>query len=110
MTKVNVSGYNERLYLEVCGHSVPEGGGESADSKIVCAAVSILLLSAAQRLCEMESMGDFNFASISVESGYALFDLEPRDDSRERTEEIIEMLLSGFSLLEEHYPELIAVI
>ena len=44
-----------------------------------------------------------------MESGYALFDLEPRDDSRERTEEIIEMLLSGFSLLEEHYPELIAV-
>lgn len=104
MTKVKVSGYNERLYFEAVGHA---NGREDGDK--VCAAISILMLSAAHRLKEMESNGDFCFSDITVENGYALFDIEPREDARERVEEIVEMLCAGISLLEEHYPELVAL-
>ena len=117
MTRVSVSGYNERLYLEAVGHSV--AGDEFAatgaierkkESERVCAAVSILMLSAASRLREMDSNGDFVSACITVESGYALFDIEPREDARERVEEIIEMTVCGISLLEEGYPELVSLV
>jgi uncharacterized protein YsxB (DUF464 family) len=104
MIKVKVSGYNERLYFEAVGHAQGEQDGDK-----VCAAISILMLSAAHRLKEMESNGDFYFSEITVENGYALFDIEPREDSRERVEEIVEILCAGITLLEENYPELVAL-
>lgn len=116
MTKVNVSEYNDRIYFEASGHATLDGDSGTVgaiesqnQSERVCAAISILMLAAAHRFKQMESDGDFYSSSITLENGYALFDIEPREDIRERVAEIIEMLCSGISLLEEHYPELITL-
>ena len=112
MTKVKVSGYNERVYFEASGHAFSTVMGAiemQNDAERVCAAISILMLSAAHRLKEMESAGDFYSSVITVENGYALFDIEPREDARERVEEIIEILCAGISLLEENYPAFITL-
>ena len=110
MTRVTSAVYNERCYLEANGHAKSEVGcANTDDEKAVCAAISILMLSAASRFSEMESNGDFVSSFITLEDGYALFDVQPRDDARERTEEIIEMLMSGLYMLEENYPQLIQI-
>ena len=112
MTKVRVSGYNERFYLEASGHALSPIAGSiemQNDADKVCAAISILMLSAAHRLREMEAAGDFYSCTVAVESGYAVFDIEPREDARERVEEIIEILCAGISLLEENYPAFITL-
>ncbi len=115
MTKITYTTYNERYYFEATGHAVAEAndafGGYGCDEteKAVCAAVSVLMLTAAGRLAEMEARGDFISSCITVEGGYALFDIEPRQGSAEKTEEIIENLIYGIALLEENYPELVMI-
>jgi uncharacterized protein YsxB (DUF464 family) len=114
MTRITSSLYNERCYFEANGHAVCEAdsfncGVSGEDERAVCAAVSILMLTAYGRFAEMDANGDFVFAFLSLENGYALFDVQPRDDARERTEEIIGMLMCGLSMLEENYPQLIQI-
>jgi uncharacterized protein YsxB (DUF464 family) len=115
MTKITSSLYNERCYFEANGHAVCESDGfncaavSGEDEKAVCAAVSILMLAAYGRFAEMDANGDFVSAFLTLENGYALFDVQPREDARERTEEIIDMLMCGLSMLEENYPQLIQV-
>lgn len=113
MTRVTVASYDERCYFEAEGHAVAEAqdafsDGNGAESA-VCAAMSILMLTAASRLNEMQSNGDFYSSCITVESGYALFDIHPRDDVREQVQELFETLECGCSLLEENYPQLVAI-
>ncbi len=116
MTRIVNDRYGERYYIEANGHAVYDeefaftGELEGENESIrVCAAVSILMLAVAARLQEMEKNGDFIHSCITVEGGYALFDIEPRYDCIERLEEIIEVLMSGLSLLEEAYPGLVTV-
>ena len=117
MTRITNTVYNERCYLEANGHATCEdksslnntSNTSTDDEKAVCAAISILMLSAAQRFFEMDANGDFVSAFITLEDGYALFDVQPREDARERTEEIIEMLMCGLYMLEENYPQLIQI-
>ena len=114
MTRITSSLYNERCYFEANGHAVCEAESFNSavtgeDERAVCAAVSILMLTAYGRFAEMESNGDFVSAFLSLENGYALFDVQPRDDARERTEEILEMLMCGLAMLEENYPQLVQI-
>ncbi len=115
MTKIVYTACNERCYFEATGHAVAQAEnafgtcGCDENEKAVCAAISILMLTAAGMLSEMESNGDFISSCITVEGGYALFDIEPRDDSREKTEQILQTLFYGASLLEENYPELVMI-
>ncbi|MBR2473919.1 MAG: ribosomal-processing cysteine protease Prp [Clostridia bacterium] len=117
MTKIVYGNYDDRFYFEASGHAVSDevlngcGCDETdisrADSDSVCAAISILVLAAAERLRELDSDGELIHFSDEVESGYACFDVTPRDYSTDSVKEIFELLMSGFSLLEENYPELI---
>ena len=112
MTKITSGCYDGRCYFEAVGHAVAEDTeafGDNTEGCAVCAAVSILMLTAARRLEEMDAQGDFINACITVESGYALFDINPRESVREQVEELIATLECGCSLLEENYPQLICV-
>ena len=113
MTKIIYGDYGGRYYFEASGHAVSEElitdhGCDGSDASAVCAAISILVLSAAERLSELQSNGDIYNASITVESGYACFDLSVRDENDDRISEIFDLLMNGFMLLEENYPELIS--
>ncbi len=113
MTRVSYGSYDERIYFEASGHAVADaegaftGEGEAAS---VCAAVSILMLAAASKFDEMDRNGDFVYCNITVEPGYVCFDVQPREDARQATTDVIELLVCGIALLEENYPELVALI
>ena len=113
MTRVTVTSYDERCYFEAEGHAVAEAqdafGDTDGAEAAVCAAMSILMLTAASRLSEMDARGDFYSACITVQPGYALFDIHPRDDACEQVQELFETLECGCALLEENYPQLVAI-
>ena len=113
MTKISYGSYDGGFYFEANGHAVSEElfggyGCDESDSKAVCAAISMLVLAARERLSELESEGGTYRLSSEVEEGYACFDVMPRECAAECVEEIFRTLMAGFGLLEENYPELIA--
>lgn len=120
MTRISYGNYDDRFYFEASGHAVSEelfGGcgcdqtalssGGDEESRAACAAISILVLSAAERLRELDSIGSLTHLSAELESGYACFDVTHRGDTSETVAEIFEVLMAGFALLEENYPELV---
>ena len=117
MTKVVYGKTYDRFYLEISGHAYPEYGDTETQSKqdgsestAVCAAISILALSAGQMLGEMDANGEFSSCSITLDDGYALFDITPSDaEVSGKTEVIFEVLMGGINYLEENYPYLVTV-
>lgn len=113
MTNITVATYNERCYFEAVGHAINDFKDNMQTTEenegAVCAAISILLLTAAHRLAEMEERGDFISSHIRIEEGYALFDIEPRQDTVDEVVELFDTIECGCTLLEENYPQLIAL-
>ena len=117
MTRVTGGFYDDKFYLEVSGHACEESGGVyempsdagEGDEALACAAVSILVLTAAERLARLDSEGAFYNSSVTVESGYGCFDLDVRDEYSDTLSAILDTLLTGFELLEENYPDLVSV-
>lgn len=117
MTVVTSGCYNDRYYFEASGHACSEEKRmpcigeitESGDEALACAAASILVLTATERIERMQSEGAFLSSSITVEPGYAGFDLEVREERGEELSVIFDTLLLGFELLEENYPDCVSV-
>ena len=117
VTVITSGRYNDRYYFEVSGHAcgdenrMPCNGEieESGEGALACAAASILVLTATEKIEQMQSEGAFLSSSITVESGYASFDLEVRDERDEELGVIFDTLLLGFELLEENYPDCVSV-
>ena len=117
MTRVTGGFYDEKFYLEVSGHACEESGGVyempsclgDDDSNLACAAVSILVLTAAEKIARLDSEGAFYNSSVTVESGYCCFDLDVRDEYADSLSALLDTLLVGFELLEENYPDLVSV-
>ena len=117
MTVVTSGCYNDRFYFEASGHACGEQmrmpSGEtiavSGEDALACAAASILVLTATEKIERMQSEGAFTSSSITVEPGYAGFDLEVREDRCEELSVIFDTLLLGFELLEENYPDCVSV-
>ena len=117
MTVVSSGCYNDRYYFEVSGHAYSEEGrmpsGDELEEKdggsLACAAASILVLTAAEKVERMQSEGAFLSSSVTVEPGYASFDLEAREERGEELRVIFDTLLLGFELLEENYPDCVSV-
>ena len=117
MTVVTSGYYNERFFFEVSGHASGESGGmpsaietDGEDvSALACAAASILVLTAAEKIDRMQSEGAFLSASVTVEPGYANFDIEAREEHVDELSVIFDTLLLGFELLEENYPDCVSV-
>ncbi len=119
MTNITYAHCDERIYLEISGHACP-GEGDSysmpepeempvGEPALACAALSILVISITETLRRLESEGVFLASRMTVDSGYACFDLELDASDSERVCEILSPMISGFELLEENYPEMIRV-
>lgn len=110
MTKVIFEEIGQRYFFEVSGHAVTGEDVEAiGEGEAVCAALSILILCAASRISEMDSRGDLISSHVSVESGYACFDIEPREDVIYAVKEMFDILLTGITLLEENFPALVCI-
>ena len=117
MTRVTGGFYDDKFYLEVSGHACEERDGVyempsclgDGDSDLACAAVSILVLTAAEKIARLDSEGAFYNSSVTVESGYCCFDLETRDEYSDTLSALLDTLIVGFELLEENYPDLVSV-
>ncbi len=117
MTVVTSGSYNDRYFFEVSGHAVNEdkklpSGAEAegtGEDCLACAAASILVLTAVEKIERMQSEGAFLSSCVTVEPGYAEFDLEVREEREEELSVIFDTLLLGFELLEENYPDCVSV-
>lgn len=117
MTVVTSGCYNDRYYFEVSGHACGDDGRMPCnvdtdcvgEDSLACAAASILVLTAAEKIERMQSEGAFLSSSVTVESGYASFDVEVREGREEEICVIFDTLLLGFELLEENYPDCVSV-
>ncbi len=119
MTNITYALCDDRIYLEISGHACPEEGdgyrmpdpeGAAVESSpLACAATSILVITATESLRRLESDGMFRSARVTVEDGYACFDLEMSETDAEYVGEILSPIITGFELLEENYPELVKV-
>ena len=112
MTKIIYGNYGGRYYFEASGHAIAQDvidtcGCDEEESGAVCAAVSILVQAVCARLSEMESNGELIHLGSELQSGYACFDVTPRESSDGAVNEIFELLMAGLSLLEENYPDLV---
>ncbi len=119
MTNITYANCNERIYLEISGHAC-SGEGDSysmpatseiplGEASLACAAMSILVISITETLHRLESEGAFRSANMTVDSGYACFDLELDYSESERVSEMLSPIITGFELLEENYPEMIRI-
>ncbi len=120
MTNITYAHCDGRIYLEISGHACPSGDGDSynmptssemssGEQSLACAALSILVITITETLLRFESDGVFRSSSMTVDDGYACFDLELDYSESERISEILSPIIIGFELLEENYPEMIKV-
>ncbi len=116
MTNVTGGFYDDRCYFEISGHACRENDGvygmpeeDNGEDALACAAVSILVMTALEKVKALDGEGAFSNASVTVEAGYACFDLEAREEYAEETRHIFDVIMLGFELLEENYPELVNV-
>ncbi len=116
MTCVTGGFYDEKCYFEISGHACRENGGEygmptelDGGEPLACAAVSVLVMTALEKVRALDSDGAFSSASVTVEPGYACFDLETREEYADEVRHAFDLILLGFELLEENYPDCVSV-
>ncbi len=119
MTNITYAICDDRIYLELSGHACPESGDayrmpdprelDTEKNSLACAAISILVITVTELLRRLESDGLFRTARVTVEDGYACFDLELSGSDSEYVGELLSPIITGFEILEENYPELIKV-
>ena len=115
MTNIIGGFYDDKCYLEISGHACREYDGEygmpeeTEGNPLVCAAISVLVMTALEKIKTFERDGAFICSSVTVESGYALFNFEVREEFSEEVRHCLETLMLGFELLEENYPDYISI-
>lgn len=121
MTIITSSFYDDRCYLEISGHACPQDGdgycmpcenedyGYDEEAQRACAAVSVLVMTVTEKLRRFESDGAFISSEVTVEPGYACFDLEVRRGYADEIRYLLDTIMLGFELLEENYPECVNV-
>lgn len=119
MTIITNSFYDDRCYLEISGHACPADGdgycmpyeddGSDGETERACAAVSVLVMTVTEKLRRFESDGAFISSDVTVEPGYACFDLEIRRGYSDEIRNLLDTIMLGFELLEENYPDCVSV-
>lgn len=93
--------------IEIHGHSMLNPGND-----IVCAAVSVLAQTLAQKLWEMEAEGrlrHFSISSVVPRSGEIRASAEPGEKDRETLDIITDTIMTGFQMLALSFPENVVV-
>ena len=116
MTCVTGGFYDEKCYFEISGHACSENDGSygmpsevGEGDPLACAAVSVLVMTALEKVRALDSDGAFISSYVTVEPGYACFDLETRAEYAEELRHAFDTLMLGFELLEENYPDCVSV-
>lgn len=116
MTCITGGFYDDKCYIEISGHACTEAGGgygmpsdTGEGDPLACAAVSVLVMTALEKVKMLDSDGAFISSYVTVEPGYALFDLEIRAEYADELKHAIDTLMLGFELLEENYPDCVSV-
>lgn len=102
MTKIAVKKVNDRYVLKVEGHS----GFRTYGNDIVCAAVSTLAFTWINELQALKERGMVeHFTYDQTEAGINII----FKGENESVKIAFETILTGFSMLEAHYPEFLRV-
>lgn len=102
MTKIAVKKVGDRYLLKVEGHS----GAGTYGNDIVCAAVSTLAFTWINELRELKERGMVeHFTYDQTEAGLDII----FKGENESAKIAFETILTGFSMLEEHYPEFLRI-
>lgn len=66
-------------------------------------------MTALEKVRGLDGDGAFKNAAVTVEPGYACFDLETREEYADEVRHTFDVIMLGFELLEENYPDLVSV-
>ncbi|MBQ8475237.1 MAG: ribosomal-processing cysteine protease Prp [Clostridia bacterium] len=99
MTVISYTKSYDRHIIECCGHT----GYGKIGSDILCSAVSVLCLTAESYLREAYDKGAIDYIDSKLDSGYGYIEFSCKEDTD--THAAIEIILLGFRLLSENFPE-----
>ncbi len=105
MTKVFYSEYYDNIIINIEGHS---GFGVSGGD-IVCAGVSALAYTLLNTLLDEEVSGNIKLIKNYVSDGVINLEIKTFDYSKKRIDGMISLIMTGFYMLEESYPDYIRI-
>lgn len=105
MTTVYFREYYDRLLITIEGHSSYAEQGRD----IVCAGVSALTYTLVNCMLDEEADGRVKLIRSIVRNGYVHLEVEYFDFSKERIKGIFDACVTGLLMLEESYPEYVAL-
>ena len=101
MTRVCYREYYDKVIFIIEGHS----GFGAVGADVVCAGISTLVYALINCLTDEESAERLKLRRKIIRDGYAFFEIEKFDFSRERVSGIIDGFVTGFLMLAENYPD-----
>lgn len=99
MTKLILKNEDGRFLLKVQNHTKSD----------VCTAISILLYTLAENIIKAERNGRIEDFNYRLQSGDAYLNIKPKPNFKEDIETMIDIVKTGFELLEAQYPECISL-
>ncbi len=105
MTKVSVEEFYDSRIVSIEGHA----GFGACGGDIVCAAISALAYTLINSLKWAQSDDWLFMRTESVSDGSVYLEFEPYDFAKDRVQAIIDTCMTGFTLIEEEYPDYIEV-
>jgi len=102
MIEVKLHGYPDgRLAMEVRGHA----GFGAKGQDIVCAAVSILVLTAAETAGDLYRRGALRQRpTVVLREGFARLQVHPKPRARQQVRQQLQVIPRGLALLQRHFP------
>ncbi len=105
MTKVFYREYYDNIIINIEGHS---RYGDSGND-IVCAGVSALAYTLLNTLLDEEASGNIKLIRNIVADGVVNLEIKSFDFSKNRIDGMLYLIMTGFYMLEESYPDYIKI-
>lgn len=105
MTTVCYREYYDKFLMIIEGHS----GFGAVGEDIVCAGVSTLAYTLLNTILNEEASGTVKLIRKIIRDGYMCLEVEFADYAQARVKGIFDVCITGFVMLEESYPQYIAV-
>ncbi len=105
MTRIFYREYYDDIVLNIEGHS----GYGSNGTDIVCAGISTLAYTLLNTLLDEEASGNIRFIRNFVSDGTVNLEFKTFDFSKNRIEGMLSLIMTGFYMLEENYPDNIRI-
>ncbi len=105
MTKVFYREYYDNIIINIEGHS----GYGVLGNDIVCAGVSTLACTLINTLLDEEASGNIKLIKNFVADGVINLEIKAFDFSKKRIDGMLSLIMTGFYMLEESYPDFVRV-